>query len=204
MLNYFWILHRNKLKEGSAAWSSAELKEIHLDTKQKVPLETGSTCHDSYLTAAALGDKVRPKNCKEKNWTKGDKPKNTLQPLKQSFDFIDLNKILLTWKNHMEENVKLRKCPQSLIVQLCCRTFMVFVRSTWEELRQDLMKVDGGSSTIHMQTLRADSNWLRMSSASQFTHAEFGRGATTECRDSVREWRRKTGLFVSLFKNILT
>lgn len=101
-----------KLREGTAAWSSAvELKEIHLDTKQNVPLETGSTCNDSYLTAAALGNKVRPKNCKEKNWTKGDKPKNTLQPLKQSFDCIDLNEILLTWKNHMEENVKLRKCP---------------------------------------------------------------------------------------------
>lgn len=93
-----------KLREGSAAWSSAELKEIHLDTKQNVPLETGSTCNDSYLTAAALGDKVRPK---------GDKPKNTLQPLKQSFDCIALNKILLTWKNHIEENVKLRKCPQT-------------------------------------------------------------------------------------------
>lgn len=88
----------------------------------------------------------------------------------------------------MEENVKLRKCPQtSGPVLKSHRTFMVFVRSTLEELRQDLMKVDGGSSTIHMQTLRADSNWLRMSSASQFTHAEFGRGATTECRDSVRE-----------------
>lgn len=45
---------------------------------------------------------------------KGDKKvRNTLQPLKQSFDFIDLNEILLTWKNHTEENVKLRKCPQT-------------------------------------------------------------------------------------------
>lgn len=85
-----------------------------------------------------------------------------------------------------------------LPVQLCCRTFMVFGRSTREQHRQDLMKVDGGSSTIHIQLC------VQILIGSGCLHAEFGRGATTECSDSVRERRRKSGLFVLVLKNMLT
>lgn len=38
-----------------------------------------------------------------------------------------------------------------------------------EQHGQNLMEVDGGLSTIHIQTLRADSNWLLQSCL----HAEF-------------------------------
>lgn len=174
---------------------------MQLDERRWQKKKTNQQCCNSCLAESAF---VRPKRRMLSNKT--GQGKNTRKTLKQSFDFIDEKLNLIREKPPQPyQNVNLRKYPPTCGpgVDSACAALLQDLHgfceaqsgATWAGFNESWRRIINNSYIQLCVQILISSGCL---------HAEFGRGATTECRDSVGEWRRKSGLLVSLLKNMLT